>query len=101
MERARGSGRRCAPALSLVGGARAPTPAPAGTQRARLARQRVPCRRNPPGAGGSRGACDVTFTALINVRPRQNNPAIAIRDRELRRRVEAVVRSILDVESGG
>jgi hypothetical protein len=50
------------------------------------------------GADWHPGSRDVTFSALINVRPRQDNPSLNIRDRELRRRVEKVVRGIFDVE---
>lgn len=36
------------------------------------------------------------FEALINIRPRQNNPAITILDRNIRERVERVVRGLLE-----
>lgn len=35
----------------------------------------------------------VTYEALINIRPREGNPTIVIRSRELRRRIEAIVRA--------
>ena len=37
----------------------------------------------------------VTFEALINIRPRQNNPAMQILDPAIRSKVEAVVRPLL------
>jgi hypothetical protein len=38
---------------------------------------------------------EVTFEALINIRPRQNNPSMTILDPELRQRVEGIVRRLL------
>lgn len=38
----------------------------------------------------------VTFESLINIRPNQNNLSLEIQDRELRDRIESVVRKIFD-----
>ena len=48
------------------------------------------------GADWDPAAQVVTFEALINIRPRQNNPAMQIVDPAIRARVEAVVRSLLE-----
>jgi hypothetical protein len=37
----------------------------------------------------------VTFEALINIRPRQNNPAMVILDSEIQKRVQQVARQLL------
>ncbi|NVM57706.1 MAG: hypothetical protein HWN51_06270 [Desulfobacterales bacterium] len=39
---------------------------------------------------------EVRFEALINIRSRQNNPSMTILDEGVRRRVEAIVRSLLE-----
>jgi hypothetical protein len=41
----------------------------------------------------------VEFIALINIRPRQGNRGMEIEDPNLRAKVEAIVRRLLDVES--
>lgn len=41
----------------------------------------------------------VSFTALINIRPRLGNPSMEIMDPVMRRRVEAVVRRVFEGES--
>lgn len=38
----------------------------------------------------------VRFEALINIRPRQNNPSLTILDANIRRRVEIIVRRFLE-----
>lgn len=38
----------------------------------------------------------VTFESLINIRPRENNPAMTILDAELRAKVEKIVRDLLE-----
>lgn len=39
---------------------------------------------------------EVRFEALINIRSRQSNPSMTILDEGIRRRVEAIVRSLLE-----
>jgi len=39
------------------------------------------------------------FGALINIRPEQGNPGMEIEDAKLRRKIEAIVRDLLEVES--
>lgn len=39
---------------------------------------------------------EVRFEALINIRPRQNNRSMTIQDAAIRKRVEEIVRSILE-----
>ena len=41
----------------------------------------------------------VEFIALINIRPRQGNRGMEIEDSNLRAKVEAIVRRLLDMES--
>jgi hypothetical protein len=41
----------------------------------------------------------VEFVALINIRPRQGNRGMEIEDQELRTKIEAIVRHLLEVES--
>jgi hypothetical protein len=41
---------------------------------------------------------EVGFESLINIRPRQNNPALEVQDPALRSRIEAIVRQLLEVE---
>ena len=38
----------------------------------------------------------VTFGALINIRPRQNNRSMEVRDPALRARIERVVRAVFE-----
>jgi hypothetical protein len=38
----------------------------------------------------------VRFEALINIRPRQNNPAMEIQDLDIRAKVECLVRELLE-----
>ncbi len=38
----------------------------------------------------------VSFEALINIRPRQNNVSLTILDRDIRERMERVVRDLLE-----
>jgi hypothetical protein len=40
--------------------------------------------------------CEVRYESFINIRPRQNNPAMTILDPALRARVEAVVRKLFE-----
>ena len=39
---------------------------------------------------------EVTFEALINIRPRQNNPAMEILDPHLRDRIAEIVRGLME-----
>ena len=39
---------------------------------------------------------EVRFEALINIRSRQNNPSMMILDKEVRRKVENIARSLLE-----
>jgi hypothetical protein len=39
---------------------------------------------------------EVQFEALINIRPRQNNPSMTILDPAIRARVEAIARQLLE-----
>ena len=39
---------------------------------------------------------EVQFEALINIRPRQNNPSMTILDPVVRTRVETIVRQLLE-----
>lgn len=47
------------------------------------------------GADWNPGAPEVTFEALINIRPRQNNPSMEILAAETREAVSGVVRDLL------
>jgi hypothetical protein len=47
------------------------------------------------GADWNPAAQQVTFESLINIRPRQNNPALEILDPSVRERVEQIVRRLL------
>jgi hypothetical protein len=38
----------------------------------------------------------ISFEALINIRPRQNNPSMKIKDSNIQEKVEKVVRSLLE-----
>jgi len=38
----------------------------------------------------------LSFEALINIRPRQNNPSMKIKDEVIREKVEEIVRSLLE-----
>lgn len=38
----------------------------------------------------------ITFEALINIRPRQNNPSMKIRDQVTREKIEEIVRGLLE-----
>ncbi len=38
----------------------------------------------------------ITFEALINIRPSQNNPSMKIKDRIIREKVEEIVRGLLE-----
>jgi len=40
---------------------------------------------------------EVGFESLINIRPRQNNPALEVQDPALRSRIEVIVRRLLEV----
>jgi uncharacterized protein DUF5674 len=48
------------------------------------------------GADWSPKKNEVTFEALLNIRPRQNNRNMVIRDPELRARIEWIVRTIFE-----
>jgi len=48
------------------------------------------------GADGNPASQPVTFDALINIRPRQNNPSLDILDPRLRERVSQIVRHPLE-----
>jgi hypothetical protein len=39
---------------------------------------------------------EVTFESLINIRPRQNNLGLEIKDEELRERIEKIVRNLME-----
>ncbi len=45
-------------------------------------------------------ARQVGFESLINIRPRQGNRSLEIQSPELRRRFEAIVRRLLEVQNG-
>ncbi len=38
----------------------------------------------------------ITFEALINIRPRQNNPSMEIKDTVIRQQVESIVHNLLE-----
>lgn len=38
----------------------------------------------------------ITFEALINIRPRQNNPSMKIKDQVIREKIEEIVRGLLE-----
>jgi len=38
----------------------------------------------------------ITFEALINIRPRQNNPSMKIKDQVIREKVEEIARGLLE-----
>lgn len=48
------------------------------------------------GADWSPSARQVTFEALINIRPRQNNRALRIQNPEIQKQVEAIVRRLFE-----
>lgn len=39
---------------------------------------------------------DVTYESLINIRPRQNNFSLEIEDKELRKTIEKIVRTLME-----
>jgi len=47
------------------------------------------------GADWNPGAQEVTFESLINIRPRQNNRSLELRDPNLRAQVEQITRKLL------
>lgn len=47
------------------------------------------------GADWNPSAQQITFEALINIRPRQNNPSLEILDPEIRQRVAEIVEQLL------
>ena len=48
------------------------------------------------GADWIPGTKQITYEALINIRPRQNNPSMEIRNSNTREKVEEVVHSLLE-----
>ncbi|MCX6027591.1 MAG: DUF5674 family protein [Chloroflexi bacterium] len=48
------------------------------------------------GADWNPASQQVTFEALINIRPRQNNPSLEIIDPQIRARVSQIVRHLLE-----
>jgi hypothetical protein len=51
------------------------------------------------GADWHPGSRTVDFVALINIRPRQGNRGMEIADPNLRKKIEMIVRQLLEVES--